>query len=118
MKAYVIRTLLLCDWSFQQTATKARTQWKGMLLGCEQLFLWGGGVGARCVTSQNTAVEETMMSQRDAKNRTSTAHDRKACGEGSLQLFRRKHDGRCKTYFISLKSYLAFQTLAMAMLGK
>ena len=54
-KAYVILTLLLCDWSFQQTATKPQTQWKGMLFGCEQPFLWG----ERCVTSQKTAAEET-----------------------------------------------------------
>ena len=54
-KAYVIRTLLLCDWSVQQTATKPQAQWKGMLFGCEQPFLWG----ERCVTSQKTAAEET-----------------------------------------------------------
>ena len=54
-KAYVIRNLLLCDWSFQQTSTKPQTQWKGMLFGCEQPFLWV----QRCVTSQKTAAEET-----------------------------------------------------------
>ena len=30
-------------------------QWKGMLFGCEQPFLWG----VRCVTSQKTAAKET-----------------------------------------------------------
>ena len=56
-KAYAIRTLLLCDWSAQQTATKPQTQWKGMLLGCEQPFL----LGERCVSSQETAAEETIL---------------------------------------------------------
>ena len=37
---WIIRILLLCDWSVQQTATKPQTQWKGMF-GCEQPFLWG-----------------------------------------------------------------------------
>ena len=58
-KAYAIRTLLLCDWSFQWTATKPQTQWKGTLFGCEQPFLWG----ERCVTSQKTAAEEANISR-------------------------------------------------------
>ena len=45
----------VCDKSVQQTATKPQTQWKGMLFGCEQPFLWG----ERCVTSQKMAAEET-----------------------------------------------------------
>ena len=32
-------------------------QWKGMLFGCEQPFLWG----ERCVTSQKTAAKETNL---------------------------------------------------------
>ena len=43
--------------------------------------------------------------------KTSIARDRNVCREGSLQLACRKHGGQCKTYFISLKSGLAFQTL-------
>jgi len=44
--------------------------------------------------------------------------DRNTCREGSLQLTPRKHGSRCKTYFITLKSVLAFQTLTTAMLRK
>ena len=29
-KAYVIRTLVLCDWSVEQSASKLQTQWKEM----------------------------------------------------------------------------------------
>ena len=54
-KAYVIRTLVLCDWSVEQSASKPQTQWKGMLFGCEQPFLWE----ERGVTSQKTVAQET-----------------------------------------------------------
>ena len=41
---YVICTLLLCDWSVQQTTRNPQTQYKGMWFGCEQPFLWGSVV--------------------------------------------------------------------------
>ena len=69
-KAYAIRTLLLCDWSFQWTATKPHTQWKGMLFGCEQPFLWG----ERCMTSQKTAAEETNISRIMERQKTRRIH--------------------------------------------
>ena len=54
-KSYVIRTLLLCDWSVQQSANKPQTQKEKKVVSCEQPFLWG----EHCGISQKTAAEET-----------------------------------------------------------
>ena len=54
-KAYVIRTLLLCDWSVKQTASKRQTQ-----LERNVVRMWATvSLGERCVTSQKMAAKET-----------------------------------------------------------
>ena len=56
-KSFVIRTLLLCDWSVQQSANKPQTQKEKECSSVVSSRFFGGGI---CVTSQRTAAEETM----------------------------------------------------------